>query len=176
MSGLRDTQGRPDGGPAFDPKVTPLPRRRMLVLMGAGALAAGGGLGVLLEACASPPVTVTLHVDPAALVPGTPTEVPFTLAAGGATMESTTWLVRWASGDVTAFDPRCTHARCTYRWSPDGARFQCNCHDGQFALDGSVLAGPPPKPLNRFPVRLVGDVIEIDVPGDFQAPRESLPA
>jgi Rieske Fe-S protein len=101
--------------------------------------------------------------------------VPFTLTAGGATIQSTTWLVRWASGDVTAYDPRCTHGRCIYRWSADGARFLCGCHDGQFALDGTVLGGPPPKPLNRFPVRLVGNVIEVDVPGDFQAPRESLP-
>ncbi len=166
---------RPDR-PAFDPRATPVPRRRMLLLMGAGALAAGGGLGVLLEACAAPPVTVTLDVDLDALVPGTPVEVPFTLVSGTTSVPGSTWLVKKASGEVTAFDPRCTHGLCRYRWATDGARFKCGCHDGQFALDGAVLAGPPPRPLRQFPVRLVGDLIEVDVPGDFQTPKESLPA
>lgn len=160
----------------FDPSTTPVPRRRMLLLMGAGALAAGGGLGVLLVACAAPPVTLTLDVDPDSLVPGTPVEVPFTLVSGTTSVPGSTWLVRKASGELTAFDPRCTHGLCRYQWSTEGARFKCRCHDGQFALDGAVLAGPPPRPLNQFPVRLVGDLIEVDVPGDFQTPKELLPA
>lgn len=174
--GDTDTPGGAPSAPAFDPHATPVPRRRMLLLMGAGALAAGGGLGVILGGCAAPPVTVTLDIDPADLVPGTPTEVPFTLTMGSSTVAASAWLVKKASGELTAFDPRCTHGLCRYDWSQEGARFKCACHDGQFALDGAVLAGPPPRPLQQFPVRLVGDVIEVDVPGDFQTPRESLPA
>jgi Rieske Fe-S protein len=169
---------RPNPAPAFDPATTPVPRRRMLVLMGASAIAAGGGLGVILEACSSsPPVTVTLNVNPATLAPGTPTEVPFTLTtASGSSVSGSTWLVRAADGTITAFDPRCTHAACRYRWAADAARFNCNCHGGEFALDGTVLAGPPPKPLNRFPVHTSGAVLTVDVPGDFQTPKESLGA
>ena len=148
----------------------------MLVLMGAGTLAATGGLGTLLAACSAPPVSVQLDVDPAALVPGTPIEVAFTLASGGSTIAGSTWLVKAVSGDLVAFDPRCTHGLCRYRWSGEAFRFPCGCHNGQFALDGTVLAGPPPRPLGRFPVRQVGNVIEVDVPGDFRTPKESLPA
>jgi Rieske Fe-S protein len=54
-------------------------------------------------------------------------------------------------------------------------RFKCNCHGGQFALDGKVLTGPPPRPLNRFPLTDTGGVLTVDVPGDFVAPKESLP-
>jgi Rieske Fe-S protein len=146
----------------------------MLLLMGAGALAAGGGLGVLLEACAGPPVTVTLDVDPASLEVGTPTEVPFTLDTGSRTVPASAWLVKSASGELTAFDPRCTHALCVYRWDATASDFKCACHEGSFGLDGKVIAGPPPRALDRFPLRLVGDVIEIDVPSSFQTPRESL--
>lgn len=174
MGSESDQADRP--APAFDPRLTPVPRRRVLVLMGAGALAAGGGLGVILGACAGPPVTVTLDVDPGALEVGTPTEVPFTLMIGSTSVEASAWLIRKASGELTAFDPRCTHGLCRYRWSSRTARFICDCHDGQFALDGSVLSGPPPRPLSQLPVRLVGDIIEVDMPGDFQAPRDSLPA
>lgn len=169
------TLDRPEAGPAFDATTTPVPRRRVLLLMGAGAIAAGGGLGILLEACSSPPVTVTLDVHAAALQPGTPTEVPFTLtSSSGASVAGSTWLVKHSDGTITAFDPRCTHALCRYAWAPEAARFKCRCHPGEFALDGTVLAGPPPRPLDRFPVRLAGDVIEVDVPGDFATPKESL--
>jgi nitrite reductase/ring-hydroxylating ferredoxin subunit len=167
----------PDAAPAFDPATTPVPRRRMLVLMGATALAAGGGLGVILEACSSPPVTVTLDINPATMPPATPVEVPFKLTtSSGSSVSGSAWLVRAADGTVTAFDPRCTHAACRYKWAADVVRFNCNCHGGEFALDGTVLAGPPPRPLNRFPVHISGAVLTVDVPSDFQTPRESLGA
>jgi len=165
----------PFATPVVDPFATPMPRRRMLLLMGAGALGAIS-LPALLAGCAGPPVTVTLDVDPAALDAGTPQEVPFTLVTGGSSITSATWLVKKASGDLVAFDPRCTHGLCHYMWSEDAARFKCGCHEGQFALDGTVLAGPPPRALDRFPVRQVGSTIEIDVPSSFQTPKESLPA
>ncbi len=175
---MDDHESGPHRTPAFDPCTTPVPRRRVLVLMGAGAttLAVGGGLSMLLQACSGPPVTVQLAVDPATLVPGTPVEVPFTIPSGSATIEGSTWLVIEAGGDLVAFDPRCTHALCQYAWSTESYRFKCGCHDGQFALDGTVLSGPPPRALDRFPVRQVGGTIEVDVPGNFQTPRESLPA
>jgi Rieske Fe-S protein len=172
---MADQRRRPATGPAFDPHATPIPRRRMLAIMGMSTLAATG-FGAFLAACKGPPVTVQLDVDPARLVVGTPREVLFTLQQGESAIDGSAWLVRKASGELVAFDPRCTHGLCRYRWSEEGGRFKCGCHDGHFALDGSVLNGPPPRPLGQFPVREAGGVIEVDVPGDFETPRESLPA
>lgn len=148
----------------------------MLLFLGAGILATGSGLGVLLEACApATPVTVTLQVNPSTLAPGQPVEVPFTMKNGsGAAVQASMWLLKNADGSLVAYDPRCTHALCRYRWVAAQSRFQCNCHGGQFALDGSVLAGPPPLPLNRFPIRSTGGTVAVDVPADFVAPKESL--
>jgi len=137
---------------------------------------AGGSLAALLEGCAGPPVPVELEIDPDTLVPGTPIEVPFTVELGGSTVAGSAWLVKRASGAITAFDPRCTHALCGYTWDGGGSRFLCKCHDGQFALDGTVLSGKPPKPLNELSVHVTGTVVEVDVPGNFQTPKESLPA
>jgi len=166
--------------PSTEPGVleTPIPRRRMLLLLGAGVLATGSGLGVLLEAC-SPvaPVTVTLQVNPATMPPGVPVEVPFSMTnAHGDTVTSSLWLVKAADGSLTAYDPRCTHAQCAYAWVAAEAKFKCNCHGGQFALDGSVIAGPPPKPLNRFALSTSGGAVTVEVPGDFATPKESLGA
>ena len=163
-----------DDRPLFDPRTTPLHRRTMLLVMGAGAVAATGGLGMLLAACQGPPVTVSLDVDLDELVLGTPTEVPFTMTTGSTAVEGSTWLVKQADGDLIAFDPRCTHALCAYDWSSDLGRFQCYCHEGRFALDGTVLSGPPPRALDRFPVRQTATGIEIDVPSNFATPQESL--
>lgn len=151
-----------------------MPRRRVLLLMGAGALAAGGGLSLLLEACSGPPVTVTVDFDPASLVVGTPVEVPFNLPTGSSSIPASAWLVKTAAGEIVAFDPRCTHALCSYEWSASASHFKCHCHEGTFALDGKVLSGPPPHPLDRFPARLVGNAIELDVPSNFVTPKESL--
>ncbi|MBN1312622.1 MAG: Rieske (2Fe-2S) protein [Anaerolineae bacterium] len=54
---------------------------------------------------------------------------------------------------LRAYSAACTHFACLVRWNPDARRIECPCHDGIFdAKDGSVLAGPPPRPLDSIPV------------------------
>jgi nitrite reductase/ring-hydroxylating ferredoxin subunit len=160
--------------PAFDPRVTPLPRRSVLKLAGA-TIVSSSALAAVLAGCEPPPpVTVALDLDVAALPVGTPTLVEFTATLGTTTVDASAWLVKRADGELIAYDPRCTHALCIYRWDDAADRFNCACHDGRFALDGAVLAGPPPRPLDRWPVRETATGIELDVPGNFVTPRESL--
>ncbi len=52
--------------------------------------------------------------------------------------------------DMVIFNSRCTHLGCTVNWKEDAQAFICPCHDGKFGADGSVLGGPPPRPLDRF--------------------------
>lgn len=65
------------------------------------------------------------------------------------------WVVTPDGHDFTVFDPRCTHLGCPYRWESNKHQFLCPCHNGIFSIDGAVLAGPPPHPLNRFPNKVV---------------------
>ncbi|MEK7783979.1 MAG: ubiquinol-cytochrome c reductase iron-sulfur subunit [Chloroflexota bacterium] len=44
----------------------------------------------------------------------------------------------------------CTHLGCRVRWLAEQERFFCPCHNGVFGKDGSVISGPPPRPLDRF--------------------------
>lgn len=68
----------------------------------------------------------------------------------------------WLVGDgteVTAFDPRCTHLGCPYDWDEADHVFRCPCHGAVFAVDGTVLEGPAPRPLDRVAVRIDGDAV-----------------
>lgn len=49
-----------------------------------------------------------------------------------------------------AFSRACTHASCAVFYHPEANLLLCPCHQGEFsATDGSVIAGPPPRPLPR---------------------------
>lgn len=48
----------------------------------------------------------------------------------------------------------CTHLGCRVRWVADQNQFYCPCHNGVFAKDGSVISGPPPRPLDRYGVEI----------------------
>ena len=43
---------------------------------------------------------------------------------------------------------------CPVRWLQDAELFMCPCHGGVYYEDGTVAAGPPPKPLVRLRVRV----------------------
>ena len=53
----------------------------------------------------------------------------------------------------------CTHLGCRIRWIAEKGQFFCPCHNGIFDKNGDVVSGPPPKPLNRFEVKVENDEI-----------------
>lgn len=62
---------------------------------------------------------------------------------------------------IKAFSLVCTHLGCLVEWQSANAEFYCPCHDGRFDQFGEVLGGPPPIPLESFPVQVVEDVVVI---------------
>ncbi|RME41223.1 MAG: ubiquinol-cytochrome c reductase iron-sulfur subunit [Deltaproteobacteria bacterium] len=69
----------------------------------------------------------------------------------------------WANepGAVIAFSPKCPHLGCNVHWSNEDQAFLCPCHTSRFALDGHVIGGPAPRPLDTLPVRITDGNIEI---------------
>ncbi len=55
----------------------------------------------------------------------------------------------------------CTHLGCRVRWIAEKDQFFCPCHNGVFNKTGDVVSGPPPKPLNRFKVKVENDQIYV---------------
>jgi menaquinol-cytochrome c reductase iron-sulfur subunit len=79
----------------------------------------------------------------------------------GVTARSAAWLRRDSEQQFIAFSINCTHLGCPVRWLPDAGLFMCPCHGGVYYNDGTVAAGPPPKPLVRYPVRVRDGQVEI---------------
>jgi len=64
------------------------------------------------------------------------------------------WVIKHSATDVTVFSPICTHLGCRFNWDAQAQQFRCPCHGSVFALDGEVLAGPAPRPLDTLPHRI----------------------
>jgi menaquinol-cytochrome c reductase iron-sulfur subunit len=79
----------------------------------------------------------------------------------GVTAKSAAWLRRDSQQEFTAFAVNCTHLGCPVRWLADANLFMCPCHGGVYYQDGTVAAGPPPKALAHYPVRVRNGQVEI---------------
>jgi menaquinol-cytochrome c reductase iron-sulfur subunit len=79
----------------------------------------------------------------------------------GVTDKTSSWLRRDSENEFIAFAINCTHLGCPVRWIADAQLFLCPCHGGVYNKNGSRAAGPPPKGLNRYPVRIKENYVEI---------------
>lgn len=104
--------------------------------------------------------------------PGRPLLVEFTQRIRDAWVttekRASAWVVTSNGKDFIAFDPRCTHLGCPYRWDVKSTSFVCPCHTAAFAIDGGVLGGPPPRPLDRYPSKVAEGrlIIQPEAPGE----------
>ncbi len=70
--------------------------------------------------------------------------------------KSSAWVVTANKKDFIAYDPKCTHLGCPYRWDQEKKEFICPCHTAHFAIDGQVISGPPPRALDRYATKVSG--------------------
>lgn len=64
-------------------------------------------------------------------------------------------LIHHESGEWVAFSAVCTHLACTVKYDESQRKITCACHGGVYdSRTGDNIAGPPPKPLRRFAVKV----------------------
>jgi len=54
----------------------------------------------------------------------------------------------------TVFSPKCTHLGCMVQWNDNARQFFCPCHAAVFDREGINIAGPAPRPLDRYEVKV----------------------
>jgi menaquinol-cytochrome c reductase iron-sulfur subunit len=96
--------------------------------------------------------------DVASLAPNEPVEMAFrrNRVDGWKTVseKDSAWVVKHADQSVTAFGSQCTHLGCAYHWDDGKNEFICPCHNSLFSLDGKVISGPAPRPLDRYETKI----------------------
>ncbi|HEX9616501.1 MAG TPA: ubiquinol-cytochrome c reductase iron-sulfur subunit [Anaerolineales bacterium] len=63
--------------------------------------------------------------------------------------------------DYIAMSNVCTHLGCRVRWIAGQEQFLSPCHNGIFDKVGNVVSGPPPRPLDRYEVKVENDQLFI---------------
>jgi len=93
--------------------------------------------------------------DISSLTPGQPTRVNFSVPEQDAYIHETAvhsvWVIAHSPAEVTVFSPICPHAGCYFNWDSSTDHFECPCHGSVFSIDGKVLGGPAPRPLDALP-------------------------
>jgi Rieske Fe-S protein len=74
-------------------------------------------------------------------------------------------LVRIGETSYAAYSQKCTHLSCAVYYEHEKNRLECPCHEGFFSVhDGSVLAGPPTRPLPKVTLEQRGsDLIAVSI-------------
>lgn len=66
-------------------------------------------------------------------------------------------------GEIRAILSTCSHSGCEVKKLP--TKFECPCHGSEYDLQGSVMKGPAPAPLDTFVVHSFADRIEVTLEG-----------
>jgi arsenite oxidase small subunit len=77
------------------------------------------------------------------------------------------FMIRTSDEEYVAYSQKCTHLSCAVHYSAKNDRLECPCHQGFFSVKGgSVLQGPPPRPLPQITLERDGTkLIAIAVKG-----------
>jgi cytochrome b6-f complex iron-sulfur subunit len=136
---------------------------------------------VVLAACAPTKSTTQTTSSPAAPDPdpqvaakpaATKTAEGFTVVGSVADLEKNGYLqtkeVAIAKDpanpqQLIAVNPKCTHQGCAVKWIAGAKKYDCPCHDAEFAADGKVLKGPATKSLATYPAKIVGTQVLVKI-------------
>ncbi len=171
--------------------------RRRFLGYASGAIAGGVALALSLPGIRyllTPALAKTTESNPINLGPvsqfdvNTPKAVSYeTAVKDGWYVQSErrmAWVVKHEDGSLVVFDPHCTHLGCIVSWADRGLagnmgwNFYSPCHGGVFDIKGNVIAGPPPRPLDRIEYKvengelvLLGTVVRGDNLDKYQVTK-----
>jgi menaquinol-cytochrome c reductase iron-sulfur subunit len=75
------------------------------------------------------------------------------------TVVQSVWVIKHSDKELSVFSPVCTHLGCYFSWNQTTQRFECPCHASVFSLEGKVLGGPAPRPLDLLPHKVANNTL-----------------
>lgn len=96
---------------------------------------------------------------------GRPKDLKFMVPTEDAYLRGTAlrsvWAIRHSQQDITIFSPICPHLGCYYKWDEQTASFECPCHASVYDINGRVLGGPAPRPLDTLPYKIENGMVYV---------------
>jgi len=89
---------------------------------------------------------------------------------GGDKPDTRVFITRAPDGSLSSLSATCTHLGCLVSYNRVLGEFVCPCHGGRYNLQGDVIGGPPPRPLEKLPAKaeegwaMVGLMLKVPVP------------
>jgi Rieske Fe-S protein len=71
------------------------------------------------------------------------------------------FVLRKSETEVLAFSNKCTHLSCRVNWNQDLQQYTCPCHDARFDIEGKIVYGPPPRPLDTYETKVEDGTLSI---------------
>ena len=157
-----DSATPPDSRNPPDPGHSPLSRRVINALLGAGCLVSiSGFLGAALaylwpgaSRAAVSDMLVGRHG------PVSPADIGEDQGVVGRSHLGKILVIRQGERFV-GLEATCTHLGCTVAWNAASQQVECPCHGARYDLQGQVLRGPARDPLARVQVTPDGDGLRV---------------
>jgi Rieske Fe-S protein len=64
------------------------------------------------------------------------------------------YVVRYDDGTILALSNKCTHLSCRVNWNSETSAYICPCHDAYFDINGEIVKGPQPRPLDEYETKV----------------------
>jgi len=77
------------------------------------------------------------------------------------TVIQSVWVIKHSETELSVYSPVCTHLGCYFGWNQTAERFECPCHASVFSVEGKVLGGPAPRPLDTLPFKVENGMLSV---------------
>jgi menaquinol-cytochrome c reductase iron-sulfur subunit len=67
------------------------------------------------------------------------------------------YILHHDDGSILALSNKCTHLSCRVNWKPEESVYICPCHDAFFDINGQIVKGPQPRPLDDYETKVEED-------------------
>jgi menaquinol-cytochrome c reductase iron-sulfur subunit len=75
------------------------------------------------------------------------------------------YITRHEDGSILALSNKCTHLSCRVNWNLDANVYICPCHDANFDINGQIVKGPQPRPLDAYETKVEENIILVHFMG-----------
>lgn len=71
------------------------------------------------------------------------------------------YIVRHEGDVIKSLSNICTHLSCRVNWNETTNEYICPCHDAAFDINGAIVDGPQPRPLDEYENKIEEGVVYI---------------